>query len=143
MPIGLSKCEFAAEKCRSLTIEVVWLQKKQGATPVQITFYKYPRSTSGGFHITTEGKDDPTGVAGGGFDVRIKAGNGGHLLFIQYKKGDLCTTSPDPASEFNSPPHDHFVFEINGTKTNQHFVLRNLANGIGGVGRNAVDYVKT
>ena len=36
----------------------------------RLPFLKFPKSTSGGFHITTEGKDDPTGNAGGGFDVR-------------------------------------------------------------------------
>src|SRR5690554_1039010 len=59
----------------------------------RLPFVKHPKSTSAGFHITTEGKDDPTGNAGGGFDIRIKAGFGKHLLFIQFKKGDLKTTS--------------------------------------------------
>jgi hypothetical protein len=103
-------------------------------------FLKFPKSTSGGFHITTEGKDDPTGNAGGGFDVRIKTGIDNHLLFIQYKKGDLVTTSPAIGSEFANPPHDHFKFKINSTSTNQHFVLRNLAAGIGGANQNAVVY---
>ena len=102
--------------------------------------FKVPKSTSAGFHITTEGKNDPTGNAGGGYDVRIKTGSGGHLLFIQYKKGDLVTASPDSTSEFSKPPHDHFKFKINGTTTNQHFVLRDLANGIGQIKGNAVVY---
>lgn len=106
----------------------------------RLPFLKFPKSTSGGFHITTEGKNDPTGNAGGGFDVRIKTGSGGHLLFIQYKKGDLVTTIPDSKSEFNKPPHDHFKFKINGTTTDQHFVLRDLANGIGKTKGNAVVY---
>ena len=106
----------------------------------RLPFLKFPKSISGGFHITTEGKNDPTGNAGGGFDVRIKTGSGGHLLFIQYKKGDLVTTSPDPKSEFNKSPHDHFKFKINGTTTDQHFVLRDLANGIGKTNGNAVVY---
>lgn len=106
----------------------------------RLPFFNVPKSTAGGFHITTEGKDDPTGNAGGGFDVRIKSGSGGHLLFIQYKKGDLQTSSPDPKSEFNTAPHEHFKFKINSTSTNQHFVLRNLANGIGGSKGNAVVY---
>lgn len=107
---------------------------------VRMPFIKLPKSISGGFHITTEGKDDPTGKAGGGFDVRIKTGKGGHLLFIQYKKGDLSLTSPDPKSEFNKAPHEHFIFKFNNTSTNQHFVLRNLANGEGGKLGNAVVY---
>jgi hypothetical protein len=106
----------------------------------RLPFVKHPKSTSAGFHITTEGKDDPTGNAGGGFDIRIKAGLGKHLLFIQFKKGDLITTSPDPSSEFSKPPHDHYVFEINGTSTDQHFTLRKLANGIGKDKVNAVVY---
>lgn len=106
----------------------------------RLPFVKHPKSTSGGFHITTEGKDDPTGTEGGGFDIRIKAGFGRHLLFIQFKKGVLCNTSPDPSSEFAKAPHDHYIFEINGTTTNQHFTLRNLANGIGGQKGNAVVY---
>jgi hypothetical protein len=106
----------------------------------RLPFVKHPKSTSGGFHITTEGKDDPTGTAGGGFDIRIKAGVGKHLLFIQFKKGELSNTSPNPSSEFAKPPHDHYTFEINGTTTNQHFTLRNLANGIGGQKGNAVVY---
>ncbi len=106
----------------------------------RLPFLKFPKSTSGGFHITTEGKNDPTGNAGGGFDVRIKTGSGGHLLFIQYKKGDLVTTSPDLKSIFNNLPHDHFKFKINSTTTNQHFVLRDLANGIGKTKGNAVVY---
>lgn len=106
----------------------------------RLPFVKYPRSTSAGFHINTEGREDPTGNSGGGFDVRIRAGNGSHLLFIQFKKGDLCTTSPGTDSEFEKAPHNHFVFEINGTTTNQHFTLRKLANGIGALNRNAVVY---
>jgi hypothetical protein len=106
----------------------------------RLPFLKFPKSTSGGFHITTEGKDDPSGNAGGGFDVRIKTGLGGHLLFIQYKKGELVTKSPDPKSEFNKSPHDHFKFKINNKTTDQHFVLRNLANGIGKTKGNAVVY---
>ncbi|BAU53034.1 hypothetical protein [Mucilaginibacter gotjawali] len=106
----------------------------------RLPFIKHPKSTSAGFHITTEGKDDPTGNAGGGFDMRIKAGFGKHLLFIQFKKGELTSLSPDPSSEFAKPPHDHYTFEINGTTTNQHFVLRNLANGIGKGKNNAVVY---
>jgi len=106
----------------------------------RLPFVKHPKSTSAGFHITTEGKDDPTGNAGGGFDIRIKAGFGKHLLFIQFKKGDLKTTSPDPSSEFEKPPHDHYTFEINGTSTNQHFTLRKLANGVGKNKDNAVVY---
>ena len=106
----------------------------------RLPFLKFPKSTSGGFHITTEGKNDPTGNAGGGYDVRIKTGSGGHLLFIQYKKGELITTSPNPKSEFNKPPHDHFKFKINGTTTDQHFVLKDLANGIGKTKGNAVVY---
>ncbi len=106
----------------------------------RLPFLKFPKSTAGGFHITTEGKNDPTGNAGGGYDVRIKAGLGRHLLFIQYKKGDLVTTSPDPKSQFNNSPHDHFKFKINGTTTDQHFVLRDLANGIGNTKGNAVVY---
>jgi len=106
----------------------------------RLPFVKHPKSTSAGFHITTEGKDDSTGNAGGGFDIRIKAGFGKHLLFIQFKKGELNTTSPDSSSEFSKPPHDHYVFEINGTMTDQHFVLRNLANGVGKLKNNAVVY---
>ena len=106
----------------------------------RLPFLKFPKSTSGGFHITTEGKNDPTGNAGGGFDVRIKTGSGGHLLFIQYKKGDLVTTSPDLKSIFNNLPHEYSKFKINSTTTNQHFVLRDLANGIGKTKGNAVVY---
>lgn len=106
----------------------------------RLPFVKHPKSTSAGFHITTEGKDDPTGNAGGGFDIRIKAGLGKHLLFIQFKKGDLITTSPNPSSEFAKPPYDHYVFEINGTSTDQHFTLRKLANGVGKNKGNAVVY---
>lgn len=106
----------------------------------RLPFLKFPKSTSGGFHITTEGKSDPTGEAGGGYDVRIKTGLGGHLLFIQYKMGTLIETSPDPKSEFENTPHDHFEFEINGTTTDQHFVLRELAKGIGSGKGNAVVY---
>lgn len=103
-------------------------------------FLNSPKSTAGGFHITTEGKEDPTGVAGGGYDVRIKTGVGSHLLFIQFKKGDLEKASPSPLSEFEKVPSDHFKFNINGTSTNQHFVLRDLADGIGGENKNAVVY---
>lgn len=106
----------------------------------RLPFVKHTKSTSAGFHITTEGKDDPTGEAGGGFDIRIKAGYGKHLLFIQFKLGELCTTSHDPKSEFAKAPHEHFAFEINGTKTNQHFVLRKLSDGIGKKKGNAVVY---
>ncbi|HVD99977.1 MAG TPA: hypothetical protein VNB90_17340 [Cytophagaceae bacterium] len=106
----------------------------------RLPFLKFPRSISGGFHIKTEGKDDPTGEAGGGYDVRIKTGAGNHLLFIQYKKGELVLSSPDPASEFATAPHDHFEYKINSTKTNQHFTLRNLADGIGKENGNAVVY---
>lgn len=106
----------------------------------RLPFFFAPKSTAGGFHITTEGKDDPTGQAGGGFDVRIKSGIGNHLLFIQYKQGDLETSSPSTKSIFSTAPHEHFKFKINSTRTNQHFVLRNLAGGIGGVKGNAVVY---
>lgn len=106
----------------------------------KLPFIKYPKSTAGGFHITTEGKDDPNGAAGGGFDVRIKSGIGDHLLFIQYKMGRYETQSPDPKSIFNNPPFDHYKFKINSESTNQHFLLRNLANGIGAKKNNAVVY---
>ena len=106
----------------------------------RLPFLKFPPSTAGGFHITTEGKNDPTGQAGGGYDVRIKTGIGGHLLFIQYKKGDFTSAIPDPKSEFAKAPHEHFKFKINSTSTNQHFVLRDLAYGIGKVKGNAVVY---
>ena len=101
---------------------------------------KHPKSTAGGFHITTEGNNDPTGEAGGGFDVRIKSGIGGHLLFIQYKKGDYSTAIPNPASTFAAAPHEHYKFKINSTSTNQHFLLRNLAAGVGNARGNAVVY---
>jgi hypothetical protein len=106
----------------------------------RLPFFKYPKSTAGGFHINTEGKNDPTGTKGGGFDVRIKSGANGHLLFIQYKLGELVTASPHPTSEFEKKPHDHFSFKINSTRTNQHFALRNLANGAGANHGNAVVY---
>lgn len=106
----------------------------------RLPFLKFPKSSSQGFHITTEGKNDPTGKAGGGYDVRIKTGLGDHLLFIQYKKGELITSSPGPKSEFNTSPHEHFKFKINSTSTDQHFVLRDLANGIGRAKGNAVVY---
>lgn len=106
----------------------------------RLPYLKFPKSTAAGFHITTEGKDDSTGEAGGGYDVRIRTGLGNHLLFVQYKRGYLESTSPDPKSEFAKKPHDHFNFEINGTKTNQHFVLRNLANDVGAKNGNAVVY---
>lgn len=106
----------------------------------RLPFLKHPRSTAGGFHITSEGKSDPTGEQGGGFDVRIKAGLGGHLLFIQYKLGERISTSPDPKSIFNSAPHEHFKFKINSTSTNQHFLLRDLADGIGKAKGNAIVY---
>lgn len=106
----------------------------------RLPFLKCPKSTAAGFHITTEGKKDSTGEAGGGYDVRIKTGVGGCLLFIQYKKGEFITISPDPKSEFAKSPHEHFKFEINSTKTNQHFVLRDLSNGIGKTNGNAVVY---
>ena len=106
----------------------------------RLPFLKYPRSTAAGFHITTEGKDDSTGEAGGGFDVRIKSGTNGNLLFIQYKKGELVEISPNPKSTFHNPPKEHFKFKINSTKTNQHFVLRNLADNIGKEKGNAVVY---
>ncbi|TGL63769.1 hypothetical protein EHQ58_00990 [Leptospira ognonensis] len=106
----------------------------------KLPFFKYPKSTSGGFHITTEGKNDPTGNAGGGYDVRIKSGSGGHLLFIQYKKGDLVKNSPSPKSIFENFPHEHYVFKINSTTTNQHFLLKNLSNSEGSKLGNAVVY---
>lgn len=106
----------------------------------RLPFIKCQKSVAAGLHTILEGKNDPTGNAGGGYDVRIKAGKSGHLLFIQFKKGDLCTTSPDPTSKFNNPPHAHFRFEINGTKTNQHFTLRDLSLGVGGNKGNAVVY---
>ncbi len=71
----------------------------------RLPFIKFPKSTSAGFHITTEGKDDPTGTAGGGFDIRIKAGIGKHLLFIQFKQGKLQKLSPSPKSIFSKAPH--------------------------------------
>lgn len=106
----------------------------------RLPILRFPKSTSAGFHITTEGKNDPTGNSGGGFDVRIKSGVGKNLLFIQYKKGDLVLSSPDPKSEFHKVPHDHFKFKINSKSTNQHFTLRDLANGIGQTKGNAVVY---
>ncbi|GBF44411.1 hypothetical protein LPTSP2_37140 [Leptospira ellinghausenii] len=106
----------------------------------KLPFLNYKKSTSGGFHITTEGKNDPTGNAGGGYDVRIKAGLGGHLLFIQYKKGDLVKSSPSPESIFSNSPHEHYLFKINSTTTNQHFLLKNLANAEGSKIGNAVVY---
>jgi lambda repressor-like predicted transcriptional regulator len=106
----------------------------------KLPFIKHPKSTAGAFHITTEGKSDPTGENGGGYDVRIKAGVGKHLLFIQYKKGKLITSSPSKKSIFNDKPIDHFKFQINSKSTNQHFLLRELSNGIGAKQNNAVVY---
>ncbi len=106
----------------------------------KLPFVKHPKSTAVGFHINTEGKEDSTGNNGGGFDIRIKTGFGKHLLFIQFKRGKFCITSPDPSSEFAKAPHEHYIFEINNTKTNQHFTLRNLSNGIGKSKGNAVVY---
>jgi len=106
----------------------------------KLPFLTYPKSTAGGFHITTEGKNDSTGEDGGGYDVRIKAGVGKHLLFIQYKKGDLIKSSPSSKSIFNDKPFDHFKFKINSKSTNQHFLLRELSKGIGSKENNAVVY---
>ncbi len=106
----------------------------------RLPFFKFPKSTSAGFNPNVEGRTDPTGEKGGGYDVRIKSGIGGYLLFIQYKRGDLITNSPDPRSVFDIAPHDHFVFEFNSTKTNQHFVLKELVNGVGSEDGNAVVY---
>lgn len=106
----------------------------------KLPFLKQPKSTCGGFHITTEGKNDPSGNAGGGYDVRIKTGKGNHLLFIQYKKGELIKTNTIPSSEFAKPPHEHYKFKINSTSTNQHFVLRDLIARIGSQKGNAVVY---
>jgi hypothetical protein len=106
----------------------------------RLPFLKFPKSTSGGFHITSEGKSDPTGEKGGGYDVRIKSGFGGHLLFVQYKMGELISKSPDPKSIFSTAPFEHYKFKINSTTTNQHFLLRELSDGIGKVHGNAVVY---
>lgn len=106
----------------------------------RLPFLKFPKSTCGGFHITSEGKSDSTGKAGGGYDVRIKSGLGGNLLFIQYKQGELLSSVPDPKSIFATAPHEHFKFKINSIKTNQHFLLRELANDIGKIKGNAVVY---
>lgn len=106
----------------------------------RLPFLKFPQSTAGGFHITDEGTSDPTGEAGGGYDVRIRAGNGGHLLFIQYKKGDLLKRSPGAGSIFDIAPSEHFKFKINSSSTNQHFLLRELADGVGKEKGNAVVY---
>ena len=106
----------------------------------RLPFFKYPTSIAAGFHITTEGRNDPTGEAGGGYDVRIKAGLGRHLLFIQYKKGDFVIDSPDARSIFANVPSEHYMFHFNSTRTNQHFTLRDLSDGIGNVNGNAVVY---
>lgn len=106
----------------------------------RLPFLKNPKSVAGGFHITTEGRNDPSGQAGGGYDVMIKSGVGGHLLFIQYKLGVYSVAIPDPASTFATAPHEHYKFKINSTSTNQHFLLQNLAAGIGATRRNAVVY---
>lgn len=106
----------------------------------RLPFIQFPKSTASGLHPVLEGRNDPTGKAGGGFDVRIKAGYGKHLLFVQYKKGDYCTSSPNASSEFAKSPHEHYKFKINSTSTNQHFTLRALASGIGGKNGNAVVY---
>ncbi|MDQ1151196.1 hypothetical protein QE382_003180 [Sphingobacterium zeae] len=103
-------------------------------------FTKYMKAVASGFHITTEGKNDPSGNAGGGYDVRIKAGNNSHLLFIQYKKGELVATSPSDRSIFQEAPQQHFKFKINSKSTNQHFLLRELGNAEGGKVGNAVVY---
>jgi hypothetical protein len=106
----------------------------------RLPFLNAPKSTAVALHITHEGKDDPTGNAGGGYDMRIKTGVGDHLLFIQFKKGEVINISPNPTSEFAKPPHEHFKFKINTKNTNQHFLLRNLASGIGAANGNAVVY---
>jgi len=106
----------------------------------RLPFLRGHKSTAAGFHITTEGKSDPTGEAGGGFDVRINSGIGGHLLFIQYKLGEFFDICNDPESIFNSHPQDYYKFKINSTTTNQHFLLQELANGIGSNKGNAVVY---
>lgn len=106
----------------------------------RLPFMDIPKSTAAGFHMNVEGQRDATGQAGGGYDVRIKTGLGNHLLFIQFKKGELIDVSPDPQSEFNNPPCEHFVFHINSTDSNQHFLLRELSQQVGAQRGNAVVY---
>ena len=97
-----------------------------------------PPAFAYGLHTNVEGKDDPSGEAGGGHDVRINSG--GHLLFVQYKKGTFEDLSTNAKSIFHIPPKEHYKFEINSTKTNQHLTLRNLSNGAGKNRGNAVVY---
>lgn len=93
-----------------------------------------------GLHINIEGKNDPTGESGGGYDVRIQT-HDGRLLFVQYKNSVLESASPDPQSIFNTPPHAHLAFGINNNnKKDQHVLLQNLANSIGSRQNNAVVY---
>jgi hypothetical protein len=116
----------------------LWKYWKPG---YQLPFQNSPKSLAYGLHINVEGKDDKTGNNGGGYDVKIKSGKRGHLLFIQYKKGNFEQNGPGGESIFTKyAPHEHFIFKINTPKTNQHFKLRNLAQGIGTTNGNCVVY---
>lgn len=102
--------------------------------------FLHQRSIAFGFHSSVEGVNDPTGAAGGGYDMAIKHGRDKHLLFIQYKRGEERKNSPSDDSIFATAPHEHMIFKLNSTNTNQHFMLRDLANAVGAKNGNAVVY---
>lgn len=98
-----------------------------------------------GLHSNTEGKDDDKGNAGGGYDVKIKSGQNESVVFIQYKKGKYSKKRPQnnkdgTKSIFNVENAKYFKFELNSTKTNQHFKLRKLSDRITQQNGNAVVY---
>ncbi|MFV8366201.1 hypothetical protein [Flavobacterium sp. XS1P27] len=105
----------------------------------------YKKSTAYGLHSNTEGKNDNTGEAGGGYDVKIKSGKNDSVLFIQYKRGEYSETEPTQNNDgnrsvFQGKEVNHFRFELNSTKSNQHFTLRRLSENITQQNGNSVVY---
>lgn len=105
----------------------------------------YKKSTAYGLHSNTEGRDDNTGEAGGGYDVKVKSGKNDSVLFIQYKLGKYSTKKPRAnrdgnKSIFQGNAVNHFRFELNSTESNQHFTLRRLSENITQQNGNSVVY---
>ncbi len=103
------------------------------------------KSLAYGLHSNIEGKDDAKGEAGGGYDVKIKSGKNESVVFIQYKKGEYSEKEPKKnkngnRSIFHGDEVNHFKFNLNNPKSNQHFKLRKLSKNITKKHGNAVIY---
>lgn len=93
------------------------------------------RIYASGLHINYEGLAGKGG--GNGVDVQIGARGLGYVAYLQFKRGEESVNSLPSQANFQHV-NQVIKFKINTKKSNQHFMLLDLANSQNGYGNNVL-----